>query len=192
MVDLNAADSPGRVRIVLPESQRDVQRVFLMLAVLHRYGYERLRVLPGMSPSGMHYRCSITPARNVYADHGAIGINATLTASHTSANGRRYFEWNDAEDASPHALAGLFIERYGRIAKLGWGADAAYTAWFREALQFVERGAFPVAYDDGYFAQENPRPGLFWLPTTEEWLSGLRMPPPGRSRQTLFAREVKA
>jgi hypothetical protein len=192
MVDLNAADSPDGSRIVLPESQRDVQRVFLMLAVLHRYGYERLRVLPGMSPSGMHYRCSITPARNVYADHGAIGINDTLIARHTSANGRRYFEWDDVEDASPETLAGLFVERYARIAKLGWGADAAYAAWFREALQFVERGAFPVAYDDGYFAQENPRPGLIWLPTTGGQPSGLRMPPPGRSRKTLFARELKA
>lgn len=176
----------------LPESQRDVQRLFMMLAVLHRYGYERLRVLPGMSPSGMHYRCSITPARNVYADHGAMGINDTLIAAHTSANGRRYFEWDDAEHASPEVLAGLFVERYARIAKLGWGADAAYAAWFREALQCVARGAFPVAYDDGYFAFQNPRPGQLWIPTTGGKPNGLRMPPPGRSRKTLFAQQVSA
>jgi hypothetical protein len=51
---------------------------------------------------------------------------------------------------------------------------------------------FPVAYDDGYFVQENRRPGLFCLPTTGGQPNGLRMPPPGRSRKTLFAREVNA
>jgi len=173
----------------LAEPQREIQCVFLMLLELHQRGYERLRVVPGMSPSGMHYRCSVTPARNVFADHGAIAINDTLIARHTSANGRRYFEWDDVEGASPESLAGFFVERFPRIAKLGLGADPAYAEWFGEVLGLVARGVFPVAYDDGYFGQANPRPGQSRLPTTEGYVSRLRMPPPGRSRNKLFKPE---
>jgi hypothetical protein len=36
--------------------------VLAMVGELHKRGYEKIRVMPFMSPSGMHWRCWIGPA----------------------------------------------------------------------------------------------------------------------------------
>src|SRR5438445_11614927 len=37
--------------------------LLLMVAELHRRGYQQLRIAPYMSPSGMHWRCRFVPKR---------------------------------------------------------------------------------------------------------------------------------
>jgi hypothetical protein len=39
---------------------------------LHKRGYQLLRVMPFMSPSGAYWRCWIGPAKFFYRNHGAI------------------------------------------------------------------------------------------------------------------------
>jgi hypothetical protein len=168
------------------EEQKPSLRVFLMLAELHRRGYEQLRIVPGMSPSGMHYRCGITPALNVASDHGALAIDTNLVANQTSANGDRLFNWEDAGEASIGELARMFIRRFPHLAKLGRAPDANYARWFDSALEHARRGAFPIAYDDGYFERPNPMPGQRSLPTLGAYDSDLAMPPPGLSTSAVF------
>ena len=50
-------------------------KVLEIVAALHRRGYERLRIEPGMSPSGMSWRCGITLAGNMDPENGALCIN---------------------------------------------------------------------------------------------------------------------
>jgi hypothetical protein len=51
--------------------RRHSQRVLSMVAELHKLGYQRLRIAPGMSPSGAYWRCLITPVTNILTSHGA-------------------------------------------------------------------------------------------------------------------------
>ena len=66
-----------------------------MVHELHKAGYQRLRVSPGLSPSGVHWRCSVTCACNVGPDGFSI-IDASevggLFAAYTSAD-TGYFGW---------------------------------------------------------------------------------------------------
>jgi hypothetical protein len=51
---------------------RRSQWVLLMVHELHKLGYQRLWFVPGMSPSGMHWRCSVTHVGNIKRTHGAM------------------------------------------------------------------------------------------------------------------------
>lgn len=125
---------------------RDVLR---MVAALHRRGYQRLRIAPGMSPSGTSWRCAVAPAVNTLRAHGArLDAWDGLAAHHTSGMGRRYFGWEDAEDAPPDVLADLFLKRFPDVAAAGRGTDWPYAGWFEAMMQATEPDAFPIAYAD--------------------------------------------
>lgn len=162
---------------VLNEAQEDARRALLMVHELHRRGYQRLRIVPGMSPSGMYWRFAITPSSNIQATHGALPINEEPQARYSSADGRRYFGWEGVEEATPRELADLFQTHFAELAALGLGRDYPYAGWFVEMLGHVDRAGFPVAYDDGWFSRPNPAPGQTQLPTTLDYESGLPMPP---------------
>ena len=75
------------------------RRVLLMVQELHRRGYERLRVAPGLSRSGLHWGCSIVPASDVRPGHGAIVLDeGGVAARYDSAQGAGFFGWDDAEN----------------------------------------------------------------------------------------------
>lgn len=78
-----------------------------MVAELHRRGYEQLRIVSGLSPSGMHGRCTVTPAALLDRDPGD-----SLVAFYTTGQERAYFGWPDAAAASAEALADKFLARF--------------------------------------------------------------------------------
>ncbi|GGG46532.1 hypothetical protein GCM10010964_37370 [Caldovatus sediminis] len=45
-----------------PDPLRRSVRVLAMVGDLHKRGYQRVRVMPYMAPSGCHWRCEIVPA----------------------------------------------------------------------------------------------------------------------------------
>jgi len=47
-------------------------RVLAMIGELHKRGYQRLRVMPYLSPSGAYWRCEVGPVDTFYRNHGAI------------------------------------------------------------------------------------------------------------------------
>jgi len=155
----------------LPESQRQMLRVFLLVEELHRRGYEQLRICPNMSPSGMHYRCNITYADNIKPENGAVAIDFDDAALHTSANGPNLFNWPDAADASIPELARMFIRRYPAIAKKGRQPDPAYVRWFQTAITFARKGAFPLNHVDAHRGKHK------WMPTTGSEEVHLPLPP---------------
>jgi len=125
------------------------RRVLRMVLELHIRGYQRLRIAPGMSPSGCHWRCSITPATNISSRHGARMLSwDTLAAHYNSGQKRNYFGWDDASNASPSSLAELFIERFQEIAAAGRGSDWRYAGWYSEMLHLTYPDCFPIAYAD--------------------------------------------
>jgi hypothetical protein len=159
-----------------PDPQvRRARRVLLMVHELHKRGYQRLRIIPGMSPSGIHWRCTITTRANVLRTHGAAALHFDRdTAHYTSGQENRYFGWKDAISDTARQLADKFLERFPGIVAASHGRDWEYAGWYVEMLGLAERGAFPIAYDDWH---EEPDPR--WLPTTAGIRSGLPMPPGG-------------
>ena len=128
---------------------RAARHVLRMVAELHVRGYQRLRIGPGMSPSGAHWRCASTPVSNILRSHGARLAHWDSPAAHySSADGRRYFDWADAAHATPPRLAELFIARCPEIAAAGYGEDWLYVGWYQHMLHVTYPDAFPIAYAD--------------------------------------------
>jgi len=134
-----------------PEDQThsNATAVVLMVAELHRMGYQRLRICPGMSPSGVYWRCAVTHVENVREDHGAMIMDESSdAANYSSGAGNHYFGWEDARKDSPEDLARKFVERFPVIARLGRGDDEVYADWFAEVVKVVQAGELPYAYSD--------------------------------------------
>lgn len=159
---------------------RRALRVLRMVHELHKAGYQRVRICPGMSGSGLHWRCGVTVATNIFRNNGALWVNwdlPDLTAKYTSADENRYFGWKDAADDTARQMAGKFVERFPQLVQEGAGADWCYAGWYVEMLGWAERGDFPMAYGDHYGEQ---RPGF--LPTTKHCFdSDMPLPPGGLS-----------
>jgi hypothetical protein len=150
---------------------RAYRKVLRMVSELHVRGYQRLRIAPGMSPSGGYWRCSITPVTNISGRHGARMLSWDRLAAHySSGQERKYFKWEDAAHVTPSQLAELFIKRFPEIAEAGRGADWVYAGWFLEMLNLTYPNSFPIAYADWDLPFDR-------LATTGE-RSGVRIPLP--------------
>lgn len=123
-------------------------RLLAMVNELHKAGYQRLRIAPGMAPSGCHWRCHVTPAGNV-APNGwePLDWNGRI-ASYSTGQKDRYFGWEDATQDSARRLAAKFIQRFPEIARDGQGTDWAYAGWYVAMLGAAEHGTLPVFFAD--------------------------------------------
>lgn len=131
--------------------EHPARKVLELVHELHLRGYERLRVSPGMSPSGLHWRCYVAPVQIFSGEHGAriADRRSPLIAHYTSPSGNQYFGWEDAGTWDAAQLAGAFMERFPAISKAGYGSDPAYARWYAEMLRLTEPDSFPIAFADG-------------------------------------------
>ena len=133
------------------------RRVMQMVGELHKLGYEGLRIVPGMAPSGMHWRCGVTHVGNIRADDGALNVDDRQVVQYTSAAEDRFFDWEDAEGDGPVELARKFLAREPEMAAQGKVKDPEYVEWYQEMVDFcVPEDVFPLAYDDDW---DDPDPG---------------------------------
>lgn len=161
-----------------------------MVGELHKRGYQRLRVMPYWSPSGLHWRCVIGPADGFYRNHGAIMLGAMMseTANFTSGQENEYFGWRDAGQDDARSLADKFVERFDRLAERGRGWDYPYAGWYVQLLGVVEAGWLPFVLADNVEIRFNCVPLNDVRP--DEWKTDrvdekpfLGMPPAGELRQ---------
>jgi hypothetical protein len=125
-------------------------RVLLRLVQgLHLRGYQRLRIAPGMAPSGLHWRCAITAVTNIRRSHGAeIASRKIPTEHYSSSSGRTYFGWDDSAHADPDRLAERFIARFPELVAEARGRDWAYVGWYTEMMNLTYPASLPIAYAD--------------------------------------------
>lgn len=122
-------------------SYRRCVRVLAMVHELHKAGYQRLRILPMLSPSGCYWRGVITFADNVAQDgYHILRDEDDLVARYTSGQDNEYFGWKDAAQASARELAMLFLKRFPEISEKGEGLDWAYAGWLTDVLGYAELG----------------------------------------------------
>jgi hypothetical protein len=102
-----------------PEAHiRRAIRVLAIVGELHKRGYQRLRVMPFMSPSGAAWRAWVGPSSLFHRNHGAImaqcaaawpddeGAQAVAqVARYSSGDDNHYFGWRDAEQDDARSLA---------------------------------------------------------------------------------------
>jgi hypothetical protein len=181
-----------------PESHvRRAVRVLAMVGELHRRGYQKIRVMPFMSPSGNAWRCWIGPDQLFYRNHGAylrdtdLGeAHATsLVARYSSSEQNCYFGWNDSENDDARSLADKFLERFTRLASQGEGWSDMYAGWYQRLLGLADRGWMPVVMSDNS-APSYKKINLHDLRPTE-WRAGdntkpsLPLPPSGKLQEML-------
>jgi hypothetical protein len=138
-----------------PHVRRAV-RVLAMVGELHRRGYQKLRVMPFMSPSGNAWRCWIGPDTLYYRNHGAYLCDTGYSeeVQSTSLNARyttgadHYFDWQDADHDDARKLADKFLARFSRLAGQGEGWSYAYAGWYQRLLGLADRGWMPVVLSD--------------------------------------------
>jgi DNA-binding transcriptional ArsR family regulator len=157
-----------------PPSHMLCRSVLMMVRELHRLGYERLRVAPGLSPSGLYWRCSVVPVSRVRRDHGAMAVDG-LAARYESGQGARFFDWEDAERDAPVALADKFLERFPDVAVQGKGGDPEYARWYARMLRATDPDGLIYAYADW----ELPGDHLPALGCTAD--VKIPLPPPGEA-----------
>lgn len=135
---------------------RHAVRLLAMLHELHKRGYQRLRFSAGLSPAGDHWRCAFTAADNVRANGWEPLDPTTGVAACTTGDGAHCFGWADAAEATPSALADLFVARFPHIARRAAGPDWPYAGWFVAVLGAAEDGRLPVFYADQNLGDRAP------------------------------------
>ncbi|MFD5225731.1 O-acetyl-ADP-ribose deacetylase [Microbacterium sp. NPDC058342] len=144
--------------------------MFEGVRVLHERGYEQVRALPGMSPSGAYWRVAIAEARVLAGelDH-TRREEAGPIIRYSTAGGMEFAETMVSVTTSPADFAELIATALGLEAT---EPDPEYRRWFSGLVALItDHAALPVAYSDAY----EPKPG--W---EIGWGSGIRYPePPG-------------
>ena len=134
---------------------RDAGRLIAMVHELHKAGYQRIRILPSMAPSGMHWRCRISDAGNFTADGLELrGGAADRVAVYTSADGALYFGWEDGATLTARLLARRFLKACPAIAAHGAGRDWPYAGWLTDVLGRAEHGSFVRFHADYPLSEE--------------------------------------
>jgi hypothetical protein len=120
---------------------RRCTRVIAMVHELHKAGYQRLRMVPMMSPSGAYWRCVITYEENIEDDgYRIIQWDDERVAAYTSGQDAKYFNWDDSQSFNARQLAQRFLERFPDIAERGRGRDWANAGWVVDVLGEAEQG----------------------------------------------------
>jgi hypothetical protein len=178
-----------------PHVRRAV-RVLAMVGELHRRGYQKIRVMPFMAPSGCYWRCWIGPETLFYRNHGAFlcdteyseEVQSTaLSARYTSGEENHYFGWQDAENDDARSLADKFLARFTKLASHGEGWSYAYAGWYQRLVGLADRGWMPVVLSDDDTSSykkinlHDLRP-VEWRIANEKKPS-LPLPPSGKLRQ---------
>ena len=122
------------------------QKILYVAENLHKKGYQNLRIVPSLSPSGLSWRCSFATIKegrivNVYASTWL----------------QEFYEINDKEiELTIEELTNLFIEKEIDFLQNCKGKNEEYVKWFESVIQNLKEDELPYAYAD-YFS-----PTSFW------------------------------
>lgn len=118
-------------------------RILQGVQFLHQRGYHQLRILPGLSPSGMHWRVAIASVDD------ASGWDSDSALRYTTGQRTEFAGGEVTVTSTPESVADLILNGLPGIVPSE--NDPAYVSWFAELVGLCERSmAVPIAYDE-YF-----------------------------------------
>ena len=129
---------------------RRCRKLLRAVGELHVRGFQRVRIVPSLYNLGT-WRCSILPACHISKEHGARwarDVPDDAIARYSSASGSTFWGWQDVSHAHPSELADVILERFPRIAQLGYGQDWAYAGWYLHMLDVTYPDALPISWND--------------------------------------------
>ena len=108
-----------------------------MVQELHKRGFEKLRIIPSLAPSGMYWRCSFIDEAKKKDFSASNWIH-----NHENENSREEIKLTTQE------LADLFIKENSEFIDHCKGKNEEYTKWYSEMLQQLKKGELPYAFAD--------------------------------------------
>lgn len=135
---------------------------------LHRMGYERIRICPSTSPTGLAWRCAITTKANTSKRCGAMLSSEKNKDLVFLSNGS--FPW-EMMSKSPYDNALKFIKSFPTIAEKGKGLDEKYASWFKKVVRECFHFQLPTAYGDYYHCWEEGKMRLMGFGHTNRTLT---------------------
>lgn len=149
-------------------------RILQGVQALHQRGYHRVRILPGVGASGVHWRLEITLADKVTDDavYPRV-VNPDKVLRYSTGELTKFASAEISEATTPDSVADLIVNELP--AMVPSGDDPAYASWFTELLRLVETSAkLPIAYGEYFDAAAGWEIG---------WGSGVRHPRPPANRE---------
>lgn len=134
-----------------------------MVHELHKRGFQKLRALPTLSPSGSYWRCLITYAENT--DGAGLPMlwdeKLNLVVGYSTGQDTSYFGWAGFGDSTARALADQFLKAYPNLIERARGRDWEYAGWLVELLGRMEAlGDDGLVFFQADFAIDLERMGL--------------------------------
>lgn len=112
-----------------------------ILHELHRSGYQKLRWMSYMAPTGLSLRCHITTQ-----DHICVNREIVFTGDSSEIWCTSTGTMTTGEDIKP--LVKTFMNENPRLLEIGKGEDVEYVEWFNKLLSFAAKGQTPVFYGE--------------------------------------------
>lgn len=153
------------------------KRFIRMVEEIHKLGYEKLRICPGISPNGCAWRCVLTVKENTNKKYG-IYISDFNHPAVFPSNGFIH-KW-DMMQLSPYENAIRFLKEHPQFEKKAKGKDPEYTKWYKLVVRAVYNGHIPWAYDDWSHSTDH----VFL--TGMDIDKGLPMPPAGDGEGLIY------
>lgn len=113
------------------------QKLLFMVKKLHIRGYGKLRIIPSLSPSGMHWRCSF--------------INETKSNSFIASNWIYSQENENSEEEiklTIEELTELFLKENFEFLEHCKGENKEYENWYGGMLEQLTKDELPYAFAD--------------------------------------------
>ena len=104
-----------------------------ILHELHKLGYQKLRWMSYMAPSGMSLRCHITTQDHIIVNQEIIFDNNQGEVWFTSVGAM-----TTGEDIKP--LVKTFMDENPRLLEISKGEDSEYVEWFSKLLSLAKKG----------------------------------------------------
>ncbi len=114
------------------------QKLLFMVKELHKRGFEKLRVIPSLSPSGTYWRCDF--------------IDETKKFNFTASNWVYCHEKENSKEEiklTTQELADLFIKENFEFIEHCKGENKEYATWYSKMLaQLTTKDELPYAFAD--------------------------------------------
>lgn len=118
-----------------------VYELMQILHKLHKLGYQKLRWMSYMAPTGLSLRCHITTQDHICANQEIVFGEDPNEIWCTSIGAM-----TTGEDIKP--LVKTFMTENPRLLEIGKGNDPEYVEWFNKLLSFAAEGQTPVFYGE--------------------------------------------
>lgn len=129
------------------------RQILLVVAELHRRGFQRVRIVPSLGAEGCYWQCKIVPAAAMASDDGNVLIDENFpTAAYPGDFDSEYYWWDGILEQSPDLITDQFVERFPGLMSWGTGRDWAYAGWYQEMMRATQPDAVPLIVDsfDGF------------------------------------------